>query len=224
MAQEQFDDIDHLIYLIAGSTVIQTKKLAAFEKLYLLFWRPLKSFALKNNAGAMEAEDIVQELFADLWQCRDELFPVEIQNREQLVKWLLSKLRGRVSNFKKRKSRTVDFEDKNYSGEIQLNAVDDDGPQEELERKEFDEKMEEVINGLPREMRIVYNHKVKKGYNLQQIASEMGVTITQVREYFDKAKTVIEEKMMLTYLVRRFISDSLPKPDENEEWDPLSRK
>lgn len=102
--------------------------------------------------------------FIILWQCRDELFPIEIQNREQLVKWLLTKLRDRVSNFKKRKSRSIDIENENYYEEIQSNAVVDYGPQEKLERKEFNEKMEETIKGLPREMRIVYNLKVKKGF------------------------------------------------------------
>jgi len=59
---------------------------------------------------------------------------------------------------------------------------------------------------------------VKKGYNLQQISSEMGITVTQVREYFDKAKTIVEEKMMLTYRVRSFLTETLTGKNKKKRW------
>lgn len=210
MAKTELNNIGSLIGLVANSAVIDIRQ-QAFQKLYLLYWRPLTNYATKITSDRMGAKDFVQDVFSDLWDHRGVLFGNEITTKKELDDWLLNKVRNLSTNYKKQEARKVTFDDDVHEEDI-LQRTSIHAEQEEvLEQKEYHEKMEEIVNSLPRGLRIVYNYKVKKGYNLQQISSEMGISVTQVREFFDNAKTIIEEKMMLTYHVRSFVTESLDR-------------
>lgn len=205
MKPVESDDVNEIIEILSSDNSDALKQYA-FEKLYLFYWKPLKNYAERRTDNAT-VEDLLQDVFFDLWIRKDLLIPEKIRNKKDLEKWLMDRIKSKASNIHKSKIKHVDIDNKEFQHEISSKTMLNAEQVDFFEQKEYEEKLQQVINALPPDLRLIYMLKIKQGYSQKQIAYYMRMTETHVKERFKEVKAIVEEKMLLTYQVKKFLSE-----------------
>lgn len=204
MEQKQDDDINLLLELLVSSSSEKLQR-QAFEKLFLFYWKPLKSYA-ERRIDKDEIDDLLQDMFSFLWLNRKSLLAEKIKNKKSLEKWLMDFVRSKSANIRKQKARQVRIDDENIREEIDNKTV---LPAEQLSAvalKEYEEAIQVVVEKLPSDLRLVWSLKRNHDYSTESIAKYMQLTESQVKDKFRKAKIIVQEKMLQIYQLDDLLS------------------
>ncbi|NQX37267.1 RNA polymerase sigma-70 factor, ECF subfamily [Pedobacter steynii] len=143
---------------------IQNEDRSAFECLYHKYWQKLYLSAYHILKDIHAAEDIIQEIFAQLWLKRDQ---VAIDN---LAAYLHTAVRFQVfkaiRDGKARidlSSQAEEFFDKNSIEDI-------------LHEKELDKRLEESIATLPEKCREIFILSRKEHLSVKEIAARLQIS------------------------------------------------
>lgn len=199
MKREQIDDINILLELLGTSSSERLQR-QAFEKLFHFYWKPLKNYAERRVADE-DIDDLLQDMFSYFWIHRIALLAEKIKNKKDLEKWLMDFVRSKAANIRKQKIKRVGIDDENFRREVDGKTVLAAEQAHFVERKEYEETLRKIVDKLPPDLRLVYSLKRKYNYSIGQIGKYMQLTETQVKEKFRKAKTIVEEKMLQTYMI-----------------------
>jgi RNA polymerase sigma factor (sigma-70 family) len=136
----------------------------------------LRSFVRRRVSDAADAEDIFQDVLAELVESYRLPRPVE-----QVGAWLLAVARNRITDFF-RKKRPETFTDTLGEGgdESPLDELlpsPDGGPEAAYARTLLIEEMEDALAELPREQREVFMAHELEGRSFKDLAAESGVSI-----------------------------------------------
>ena len=154
---------------------------AAFEQVFRLYLKPLRLNAFLILKNEQEAEDLVQQLFLDIWNQR--LY----QNIQKSLKaYLHTSIKHRSLNYIKNAGRQI----KNlqeYAGLQVTEAVQ----AEELPSP----KLLTVLDGLPAQQLKAFNliHMEDKRY--QEAADEMGISINSLKSHLKLAVKFVRIKL-----------------------------
>lgn len=147
----------------------------AFKEIYKRYWSKLYIYSYNVLHDKDICEDIIQEMFSDLWTRRKSLY---IENVSaylyQAVKFQIFK------QFRQRKivdRHIVEFD----------NFISDHRIDETLEYKELHGKIENLISALPEQRRIIF--KLSRGEELsnKEIASQLHISIQTVKNQISSA-------------------------------------
>ncbi|MGE0587473.1 MAG: RNA polymerase sigma-70 factor [Cyclobacteriaceae bacterium] len=135
---------------------------SAFQKIFLEYYSSLFQTACRLLKDSMSAEDVVQEVFAKLWINRNQLTVHSNLGgylRKSVVNTCLNYLeqQGRL----KISSETTDFHD--------------DGPTK-IENEELSTMLDNAIDKLPPQCRIIFTLSRKEGLGNQEIADQLGLS------------------------------------------------
>lgn len=202
-----FDDVKEIIEILSSDSADGLKQ-NAFKKLYLFYWKPLKNYAYRRTDNAT-VEDLLQDVFSELWMNKSSLMPEKIGNKTDLEKWLMDRIKSKASNSRKSRAKNVDIDNEEYQQEILSKTILHAEQVYTFELKEYEAKLQQVINTLPRDLKLIYMLKIKQGYSLKQIAYYLRMTETDVKERFKEVKAIVEEKMLLTYQIENFLSNQV---------------
>ena len=161
----------------------------AFESLFYLLNMPLIKFCMMYIHQKEWAEEIVSDVFAKCWMNRKSL--TEIQDPDT---YLFVAVKNQSLNHLKKYSHLhlVQIEDTN---EIRLTRTYN--PQEELEKKELLFKMEQAIEALPQQCRIIFRLIKEDGLKYKEVAKILGISPrtvqTQLFRAMKKLSTVLSE-------------------------------
>lgn len=197
MEPEKINDMDILLGLLASGNSERLQQ-EAFEKLFLFFWKPLKRYA-EQRVDDKDIDDLLQDVFSGLWLHRKELISEKIKSKKDLEKWLMDSVRSKAANIRRQQMKRVEMDDEDYNREISDKTALAAEQVDFVERKEYEEKMQEIIDKLPPDLRLIYSLKRNHGYSIKLIASYMKLTEIQVKERFRKAKDIIEKRMLEIY-------------------------
>jgi RNA polymerase sigma factor (sigma-70 family) len=153
----------------------------AFEHVFRLFLKPLRLNAFLILRNEQEAEDLVQQLFLDIWNQR--LY----QNIQTSLKaYLHTSIKHRCLNYLKSLSRqTKNLQE--YAG------------QQVIEDAEMDEppspQLLTILDGLPAQQLKAFNlvHMENKRY--QEAAEEMGISINSLKSHLKLAVKFVRIKL-----------------------------
>ncbi|WP_256006339.1 RNA polymerase sigma factor [Pedobacter deserti] len=164
---------DHLLGLLrAGDT-------DAFRKIYNFYGKKLFYFAKKLNLDAEDAEEIVQETFAKIWENRAGL-----QTGFSLNAYLMTISRNLIYN-KVRKEALI----RRYMGvfkEPELDVIPD---------KELETSIEQILEQLPEKCRLVFRMSRFEGYSNQEIADKLSISKSTVENHINKAIHLIKTQL-----------------------------
>ncbi|MGV9011796.1 MAG: RNA polymerase sigma-70 factor [Flavobacteriales bacterium] len=154
-----------------------------FEGLFRLHYRTLCGFALGYVKDADQAEDIVQELFARLWQDRDGLLI-----KGAVKSYLFTAVRNRCLNALtvKKRMRTLN------EGTDDLVMSEERGEDELAERAA---RVQAVIEALPTERRKIFRMSRNEGLKYQEIADQLGLSVKTVENQMGKALKTLREEL-----------------------------
>ena len=161
--------------------ITQEGDASAFEQLYRRYMRVLMAAIYKWSADNAEAEDILQEVFLDLWEKRKQII---IKN--EIFPYLYSITRYKIFD-RLREKKLSDRQLRAWhslSGEADVLTVA--FREEELENKEVLVSTE--LAQLPAQMKRVYLLSAEQGKSIREISEELLVSPYTVKNHLQKIR------------------------------------
>lgn len=158
-----------------------------FERIFRDLYRPLCLFALRFTEKTEDAEDVVQQAFADVWdKCRNN---VTIANFKS---YLYQAVRNRSLTLIAQSSDTGQDTES-------LADLEDTSEEEQINRSERDARLWTAIDGLPPERRKIFLLSKRDGLKYQEIAEELNISVKTVENQIGKALKTLRETVVRIY-------------------------
>lgn len=166
----------------------------AFELLFRKYYLRLCGFANKFISDTAESEEIVQEVFLNIWKKRDQL-----KLDGDMHPYLFKSVQNLCFNFLEHQ-KVVD----NYYAVIEFiykNQAEDFNTYESVIYSEFQEKVDKAIDSLPDECRKIFLMSRYDGLKYNKIAEQLGLSVktieTQMSRALAKLKTELKDYLTI---------------------------
>lgn len=162
----------------------------AFEVLIYRYQRQIFNLIYQMTHNVDAVEDIGQDVFVAAFRAIKDF-----QAKSSFFTWLYRIAINHCKNYLTSANRTQDVE-KLYRAEQETVETSDDyekNPQSMLIAKEFVTQMEEAMEGLPAEQRIVITLCEFQGFSYQEIAEILQCPVGTVRSRLARARATLQE-------------------------------
>ena len=142
----------------------------AFEILFKKYYKPLCYIAIQNTGRFEEAEDIVQELFIEIYNNRTKL-----TIHSNFKNYLFGALYYKCNYFNKKKGRTIPLDVK-YNDHTDHSDI----PSEILEEYELEKAIYKTIGTLPEKCREIFELSRFERLKNREIADKLSISVKTV--------------------------------------------
>jgi len=150
----------------------------AFTEIYNRYWKVLFNVAANKTNSLAEAEELVQDLFLDIWRRR-----TTIDITSNLRAYLAVALKYRIINLLAKRQRKARFE---LHAVKNLNIADS-STEQWLGFNELNERISRLVADLPDKCRLVYQLKKEEGYSQREIADRLRISEKAVEANISRA-------------------------------------
>jgi len=170
-----------------------------FEGVYKAHYKELVLFAIRFVEEQQDAEEIVQNLFYDLWTKREKL-----NITTSLRAYLFGSVRNLSLNFIKHKKVEFKYKEHNFH----LLNEDSSNENDTITQQELANKIDEAVEKLPQERQKVFKMSRYDGLKYKEIAETLNISIKTVENQMGKAlKFLRDELIEFLPLILIFFSD-----------------
>ncbi|MFS2185585.1 RNA polymerase sigma factor [Mucilaginibacter sp. Mucisp84] len=163
-------------------SLMREGKETAFRLIYDRYWDRLYIIARKRLNDAMEAEEVVQDIFCNLWRRRNSLNLVKgFDNYFSIA------VKYEVINRMAKMARAADYLKEAASGLSEL----DEGTIQLLDYHQLQERLKLTLAKLPEKCRLVFVLQQEQGYTQKQIAEELNISEKTVEAHLSKARKTL---------------------------------
>lgn len=173
----------------------------AFEILFRKYYVRLCGFANKFIVNFTESEEIVQEVFLNIWKKRDQL-----SLDDEIRPYLFKSVQNLCFNFIEHQ-KVVD----NYSTVIKVvykNHVEDFSSYESVLYTEFQSRVDVAIGSLPEQCRTIFQMSRQDGLKYAEIAEKLGLSVKTVETQMSRALAKLKNELrdyLLVILISLFL-------------------
>lgn len=157
-----------------------------FEQSFKDLYQPLCLFALRFTNQTDDAEDIVQQTFADIWDKQAEMSRIL-----NLKAYLFRSVRNRSLSYVSKQDVAQPIEG--------LPDAEDDSLEESIHCAERDTRLWNAIDKLPPERKKIFLLSKRDGLKYQEIAEELNLSIKTVENQIGKALKTLRETAVRIY-------------------------
>jgi len=154
----------------------------AFTEIYNRYWQILFNVAANKTNNLAEAEELVQDIFLDIWKRR-----LSIDISSNLRAYLAVALKYRVINLLARRQRRLKYEQ--YTGKKM--SIADSSTEQWLGFDELKERIARLVANLPDKCRLVYQLSKESGYSQREIALHLNISEKTVEAHVNRAMKVL---------------------------------
>lgn len=172
------------------AAAIRAGDAAAFERLFRRYYEELVPFVLHYVKKPEIAEELVQDIFYNIWRSRHRWNP-----RGTLTAYLFGAARNNSLKYLKRRRVLVRLRED--LGEWKLTASAN--PHRDVEHQDFKQALRHAIDALPARRRQVYLLSREQGLTYAEIAAVMNISVNTVENHMVKAMKSLRERLS-TYL------------------------
>ena len=147
---------------------------SAFESLFKELYAPLSGYARKYLSDLDQAEEMVQDVFCNLWEKRQNL-----NITTSISSYLYTSVRNRCLNEIRRQKNT------SIQDAHEIEAVADYSSK--IEEIELDERIEKAIQELPEMSRKVFEMSRMEGMKYKEISEKLNIGIKAVEANMSRA-------------------------------------
>jgi RNA polymerase sigma-70 factor (ECF subfamily) len=151
----------------------------ALEALYDRYGRPVYSLVLRIAQQPSSAEEIVQDVFLQLWRSADR-FQI---SRGPLEPWLFTMARNRALDFLRLKREKQRRREDSSDSEIMPAAIARPDPEGAIDRARRAEKVRALMASLPDAQRRALELAYFEGMSHSEIAESMGEALGTVKSW-----------------------------------------
>lgn len=155
------------------------------EVLFLKYYEPLCLSGYRYVRDKQKVEDLVQELFYELWKKR-----ANINIQSSLSSYLKTAVRNRALNYIK--GQRIDFAEEE---ELKSFSSNESNSQEDLETTELEDFINGVIDSLPEKCRIVFMMSRFDELSYKEIAEKLDISTKTVENQISKALKILRTEV-----------------------------
>jgi RNA polymerase sigma-70 factor, ECF subfamily len=170
------------------SRVLAKQDLFAFEKLYHFYYMPLLSFCTKFIKDEGIAEELVNDVFLKIWTNKSN-----ITIASSAKGYLFTSVRNIAFDYL-RKTKQENFTDLK---EVQQQACNAAATDTGIDNKQLNEVLEQAIELLPRQCKMIFKMSREEGMKYHEIASELSISIKTVETQISRALKLIRSKVLV---------------------------
>jgi RNA polymerase sigma-70 factor (ECF subfamily) len=157
----------------------------SFNEYVRLLNRKLYGFAFRILLNQEESEDAVQEVFIKLWNMREKL------NEYSSIEALATTMTRNHCIDQLRKQKHTSH-DRNYN--LEYNYVTTPSPHEQMERRESDDIIRNIIESLPDQYKVIIKLHDIEGFSYEEISEKTGQNINTLRVTLSRARGVVRDE------------------------------
>lgn len=158
----------------------------AFAELYNRYWEPLLDTAFQRLKSVEAAEEVVQEVFVQLYMRRKV-----VHLTSSLNAYLKTALKYKIFNC----YRAQQMHHKYVEAMVKETFTNHHSPHETLQGKELKEKIEAVTALMPKKCKEVFLLSRFEYLPHQTIAARLGITISTVKKHLTKALHILRSEL-----------------------------
>jgi RNA polymerase sigma-70 factor (ECF subfamily) len=174
--------LDKIVFNITDKELFDTIKEDdenSFKDLFERYWKKLYIFSYNVIQDKNVSEDIIQEIFTDLWIRRKE---IEIEN---VSAYLFKAVKFQIfKQFRKRK--LIDRHFKEFD-----NFISEFNTEQDIDYKDLISRVENIISGLPEQRRIIFQLSRHEGLSNKEIAHKLNISVQTVKNQISHALKLI---------------------------------
>lgn len=144
----------------------------------------LVGYARKLLHDQEQAEDVVQQLFVNLWEKRDAI-EVDGSWKSYLLRSTHNSCLNQIKHQK--------IKDEHAKQSLVSDAVSEQ--RDLLEEEEFNQKVKQAVQSLPPQCKKIFLMSRLQGKKYQQIADELNLSIKTIENQMGKALKVLREEL-----------------------------
>lgn len=164
---------------------IKKGDVSAFERLFNLYTESLLDFAVIFVKSPQIAEDIVQEVFVNVWKNKKKLNP-SLKIKSYLFKAVKNQS---LKHFRHEK---IERQSEDHIAAV-LEPVK--RPDEEIGEDEFTAKVQKAVNELPEKCRIIFSMNRYNGLTYSEIAKIQDISINTVKTQMARAFKFLRNRL-----------------------------
>lgn len=162
-----------------------------FERLFDEHFQRLMFFALRFVNDEAEAEDIVADVFAELW---NKMTTIDLETG--ITSYLYRAVGNRALNLLRHKNvAAVRISLLESVNERRLEFMADSDTEREVEGAEIGVHLRQALGELPEKCREVFCLRYVSGLHNQEIADAMGVSVRTVEAHIYKALRILRGRL-----------------------------
>ena len=162
----------------------------SFSELYLIYYPKLVRFAKEFVMSEEDAENITQDVFADLWEKRESMDHIEnIRNK------CLDYLKHKVFEQKYVENVKASFE---IELNLKLQSLDRFDVYDISERNQMEKLIRDAINSLPKRCRDIFLLSRMEGLKYREISERLGISVNTVECQMGIALKKLRAKLNVT--------------------------
>ena len=159
---------------------------SAFTELYHRYWGRLFTVAAnKLDKDLASAEELVQDIFLDLWRRRRDL-----QIKSSVSAYLAVALKYKVIDARIRRHRHQTYQ----AAATREISIIDNSTEQQLRFNELKKRLETLVRDLPERSRLIYMDK-ESGCSHKEIADRLSISKRTVEAHLRKITEAIRSKI-----------------------------
>jgi len=164
--------------------------ITAFDKIYEKYSNRIYLFIFGIIKSQKDAEDIVQEVFINIWNKREK-----INEHLSFQSFIFTIAHNSTISLLRKKTTENSFID--YVKSIQ-NPLETKSAETDIEFNELKTQLEKTLEKLPKRQREVYTLSREEELTYKEIAKKMEISVNTVENHIVKALKFIRENMATT--------------------------
>lgn len=155
----------------------------AFNNLFERYWDRLLETAFYKLQSQTEAEEVVQQIFLDIWRNR-EVTQLKYSFRTYISAALRYSIYAAIAQRKKGNQISIDS--------LETDSFIDDSTREWLTFNDVRDKLELLMSQLPEKCELVFRMSREEGKSVKEIAEELDISTKTVEAHITKALKVLK--------------------------------
>jgi len=157
-----------------------------FEQNFKLLYKPLCLFAIRYTEDIDDAEDIVQQVFTEVWE-------------KKRTGILIANLKGYLYQAVRNRSLSLLSQPVDVKATDQFPEIEDISEEERIHCAERDSRLWDAIDRLPTERKKIFLLSKRDGLKYQEIAEELHLSIKTVENQMGKALKALRDTAVRIY-------------------------
>lgn len=163
----------------------------ALELVFRTQYAALCDFCVRYVGHTSLAEELVQDLFADLWSRRNRW-----EVRGSVRAYLFAAVRNRALNLRKRQAVEKDWEHDEAIADVRALHPTPPPADEELDRADLRARLDAALESLPERCRLVMHLRWREQLRHAEIAEVMGISVKGVEIQLTRGLAAIRRRFV----------------------------
>lgn len=162
----------------------------ALSVLYERYWKLLYIKACQRIHSKEMVEEIIQDLFVNLWMKRDTLF---IQS--SFSGYIFTALKNRILNYLQTQAIHIKHQRYQYKQAQQQNLYEDDSTQQQIQYLDLFESYQQSVASLPEKSRVIFELNRNGHFTIAQIAQQLSISPKTVEYHLSRSLQELKKKL-----------------------------